>query len=57
MVVLHELGHLLGLGHKFDGTLSVMSYEFDAKSLSTYDIRSYTRPLSETKFAPLSAHL
>lgn len=36
----HELGHLLGLHHQFDGTKSIMSYEFDATSLSDYDVKA-----------------
>ena len=39
-VILHELGHLLGLGHKFDGTLSVMSYDFNATEPQPYDIEA-----------------
>lgn len=33
----HELGHLLGLHHKFDGTKSIMSYDFDTLVLTPYD--------------------
>ncbi len=45
----HELGHLLGLDHQFDGTLSVMSYD-DAKSIYSYDQRAIQElyPLVET---------
>lgn len=35
--MLHEIGHLLGLHHKFDGTKSIMSYANDTDSLTTYD--------------------
>ncbi len=35
--ILHELGHVLGLHHIFDGTDSVMSYEYKAHSLTEYD--------------------
>lgn len=34
----HELGHLLGLHHKFDGTKSIMSYAFDTLFLTNYDV-------------------
>lgn len=34
----HELGHLLGLAHKFDGTPSIMSYDFTETKPSAYDI-------------------
>lgn len=36
----HELGHLLGLHHKFDGTKSIMSYDFDTTVLTPYDERA-----------------
>ena len=36
----HELGHLLGLDHKFDGTPSIMSYEFKAMAPEQYDIEA-----------------
>lgn len=36
----HELGHLLGLAHKFDGTTSVMSYKFEDSALSPYDVEA-----------------
>jgi hypothetical protein len=36
----HELGHFLGLDHQFDGTKSVMSYKFDSKSPTDYDIEA-----------------
>ncbi len=36
----HELGHLLGLGHKFDGTPSVMSYEIRDFAPQIYDIEA-----------------
>ncbi len=36
--VWHELGHFLGLHHQFDGTESIMSYDFsDNGKISTYD--------------------
>ncbi len=39
--VTHELGHLLGLHHKFDGTRSIMSYdESDNTELTPYDINA-----------------
>ncbi|KYG65564.1 hypothetical protein AZI86_00340 [Bdellovibrio bacteriovorus] len=36
----HELGHLLGLHHKFDGTQSIMSYDFNTTVLTNYDIKA-----------------
>lgn len=36
----HELGHLLGLGHKFDGTASVMSYQIKDSEPQVYDIEA-----------------
>lgn len=33
----HEIGHWLGLHHQFDGTESIMSYNPNHRSLSTYD--------------------
>ncbi len=35
-VMLHEMGHLLGLHHMFDGTPSIMSYD-NANGLQPYD--------------------
>lgn len=37
---IHELGHLLGLGHKFDGTPSVMSYKYDSEKPTKYDVEA-----------------
>jgi hypothetical protein len=38
---LHEIGHLLGLDHKFDGTNSIMSYNFNlTPQLYPYDIEA-----------------
>jgi hypothetical protein len=39
-VILHELGHLLGLDHQFDGTPSIMSYEEQGPTLKLYDIQA-----------------
>lgn len=37
-VVLHEMGHALGLDHQFDGTQSIMSYDFESPAeLTDYD--------------------
>ncbi len=36
----HEFGHLLGLDHVFDGTASIMSYEFGDAVLSSFDKES-----------------
>ena len=36
----HELGHLLGLDHKFDGTRSVMSYQIKDSEPQAYDIEA-----------------
>lgn len=36
----HELGHLLGLDHKFDGTQSVMSYQIKDFEPQAYDIEA-----------------
>ncbi len=36
----HEIGHTLGLGHQFDGTPSIMSYDDQATELSDYDRRA-----------------
>lgn len=38
-VVLHELGHFLGLSHIFDGTPSIMSYN-GLSGLQMYDVRA-----------------
>jgi hypothetical protein len=44
----HELGHLLGLHHQFDGTPSIMSYD-DIGTLQRYDVEAiqalYPMPL------------
>ena len=37
LTYIHELGHLLGLGHKFDGTLSIMSYDWNTDAPTAYD--------------------
>lgn len=37
MAVSHEVGHLLGLGHKFDGTPSIMSYDWKYPLPQAYD--------------------
>jgi hypothetical protein len=41
-LVTHEFGHMLGLGHKQNGTPSVMSYDFDhwIGQLRTYDVEA-----------------
>lgn len=36
----HEIGHMLGLDHKFDGTPSVMSYEIKDIEPQSYDIEA-----------------
>ena len=36
----HELGHLLGLAHQFDGTRSIMSYEKEDVEIYDYDIEA-----------------
>jgi hypothetical protein len=38
--IIHELGHVLGLGHKFDGTPSIMSYEYTNREPTAYDIEA-----------------
>jgi hypothetical protein len=38
--ITHELGHLLGLGHQFDGTPSIMSYDRSAMVPTPHDIES-----------------
>jgi hypothetical protein len=38
--VTHELGHWFGLDHKFDGTSSVMSYDFKTDTPERYDIEA-----------------
>ena len=35
--VAHEMGHLLGLDHQFNGTPSIMSYASE-RQISTYDV-------------------
>ncbi len=37
MTLVHEIGHLLGLDHQFDGTRSVMSYDFNESVPTRYD--------------------
>jgi hypothetical protein len=44
----HELGHLLGLGHKFDGTPSVMSYKFAHEQPQEYDLSALRELYPET---------
>jgi len=36
----HEVGHLFGLGHQFDGTTSIMSYDFNTLTPAAYDIEA-----------------
>ena len=37
-LILHEMGHALGLDHQFDGTPSIMSYDFESPAeLTDYD--------------------
>ena len=36
----HEIGHFLGLNHKFDGTPSIMSYDFKFDRPQAYDIEA-----------------
>jgi hypothetical protein len=38
LTFIHELGHMLGLDHKFDGTVSVMAYEKTSLQLTPYDL-------------------
>lgn len=38
-VAMHELGHIIGFQHIFDGTVSVMDYRFDDPDPSEFDIR------------------
>lgn len=40
LAVLHEIGHLLGLGHKFNSVPSVMSYEKDIVAPTAYDVEA-----------------
>lgn len=39
-LITHEIGHMLGLHHKFDGTPSIMSYEDNISELQAYDIEA-----------------
>ncbi|MGE0527936.1 MAG: matrixin family metalloprotease [Bdellovibrionales bacterium] len=36
----HELGHVLGLHHVFDGTTSIMAYEQESTQLADYDVKA-----------------
>ena len=38
-LVMHEFGHILGFGHVFDGTVTVMDYRFDDADPSAFDKR------------------
>lgn len=38
VAIVHELGHWLGLDHKFDGTRSVMSYTLEDSYPQSYDV-------------------
>lgn len=40
IALIHEMGHMYGLAHVFDGTSSVMSYKFDQTAPSAFDIES-----------------
>lgn len=40
VAIVHEIGHLLGLGHQFSGLRSVMSYEFKFVEPQVYDIEA-----------------
>lgn len=50
----HEVGHLLGLHHKFDGTQSIMSYAFDTMVLTNYDVQAIQTLYPRDKYSATS---